>query len=854
MVAEMKYQNSKTWVCGGPILQTKRKVGTTTALTILEMLIALAITAIVFAAILPQFRAILNSWDSRAGAAKALQNGRVLMDHLNRNLATAVRVTAVSDSTQVTGYIEFEDNDGNNLRYDVAANNYVEFGSVGDLYELAGPVSQLQFTCYDGNDFENPLIPDDVNSIRFVKVGTTLTNSAELGRDLAFTAQVYLRTNSEPCSGTSGLVGFWKLDETSGSVAYDSSGSGNNGDLVSEATWAPTSGILGGALSFGQTAEDGVAISTTEMSVSAGTIALWGWLEAGTQSDYRFFFGVKNDAGNRIQLYMDSGTWLDLGLGDAHHRHDDIYQFNVETWYHIALTWDGGNYAVYVNGDEEVVTGSYTGLNILMPVANIGNNGDNRVPDRVQAFHGLIDDVRIYDRALSAEEIEELADILAYQEFTEAKAASDVTSITISTPSDTNEGDLLIAAVATDGDTDFSLSPPLGEDWTEIDVADYSSEVTLGAWWKLADASESSSHEFAWSGDQQAYGWMMRFTGHDPDDPVDVYATDGETSSTPTSPAVTTTVANTMILRLGAFDDDDITVDDPGLAGHTAITMDRSASGAGLVTYQEFTEAKLPSNDMSVTISTPGGTSEGDLLVAAVVTDGDTKYLLSPPAGEGWTIIDLDYYNGNATTGVWWKFADASESPSHQFSWEDYQQAYGWIMRFTGHDPITPIDVSAGQGGSSSSPECPSVTTTVANTLIVRIGGFDDDDITEDNPGLSGHTAITMDRSNTGQQGTCAGGAGYVQQPAIGDSGTSNFSLTAQEQYRTVTIAIAPAAGGGGGGSVSGGAGYVKQSATGDSGTYTFSLTASQQSQTVTIAIAPNPQSSGGSGDCEILP
>ena len=77
--------------------------------------------------------------------------------------------------------------------------------------------------------------------------------------------------------------------------------------------------------------------------------------------------------------------------------------------------------------------------------------------------------------------------------------------------------------------------------------------------------------------------------------------------------------------------------------------------------------------------------------------------------------------------------------------------------------------------------------------MIVRIGGFDDDDITVDDTGLDdGHTDITMDESGTGSY-SCSGGAGYKQQPAIGDSGTVTFDLTSGGQYRTVTIAIAPA-------------------------------------------------------------
>jgi len=163
------------------------------ALTLVEMVIAMAIMAIIFAAILPQFRAIQNSWDSKQGAAESLQNGRVLIDHLNRNLSKAVRITAVSGSAEKHGCIEFEDNASNNLRYDIGANKYVEFGPVGDLSDLAGPVSQLQFTCYDAFDLDTPIT--DVNSIRFVKVETTLGNFAAMGQDKAFIGWVYLRAN-----------------------------------------------------------------------------------------------------------------------------------------------------------------------------------------------------------------------------------------------------------------------------------------------------------------------------------------------------------------------------------------------------------------------------------------------------------------------------------------------------------------------------------------------------------------------------------------------------------------------------------------------------------------------------------
>jgi hypothetical protein len=155
--------------------------------------------AIIFATILPQFRVIQNNWDSQTGAAETLQNGRVLIDHLNRNLSKAVRITAVSNSSETNGYIEFQDNDANNVRYDIGASNYVEFGPIGSLSDLAGPVSKLQFTCYNATDLSTPIT--DVNSIRSVKIKTTLTNTARLDQDMTFSTQAYIRTNALPVTG-----------------------------------------------------------------------------------------------------------------------------------------------------------------------------------------------------------------------------------------------------------------------------------------------------------------------------------------------------------------------------------------------------------------------------------------------------------------------------------------------------------------------------------------------------------------------------------------------------------------------------------------------------------------------------
>jgi len=178
--------------------QNSEPVTTRRAVTLVELTVAMAVMVIVFAAVVPLFRAIRNSWDAREGNADRLQNGRVLVDHLCRQLAKAKKVTSVSDSTQTNGFIEFKGNDDHTYRYDIGANNYVEFGQVGSLADLAGPVSQLRFTCFSKEDLLNPIT--DGAAIRLVKVQSILTGST--GQGETFTTSVYLRTGTPYPLGT----------------------------------------------------------------------------------------------------------------------------------------------------------------------------------------------------------------------------------------------------------------------------------------------------------------------------------------------------------------------------------------------------------------------------------------------------------------------------------------------------------------------------------------------------------------------------------------------------------------------------------------------------------------------------
>ena len=173
--------------------------------TLVELTVATAIMATIFAATMPLFVGIRNSADTRWTNLEMLQNARVLNEHLGRYLAQATRIMAVSASTDSAGYIECEMEDGVVYRCAVGARGYIEFGPVGDRHGpgefphdgrrlgiLAGPVEYLRFACYHEQDFYRPLeIPAGV---RLVTWEAGLKSTGRLAPGKVVTGACCLRT------------------------------------------------------------------------------------------------------------------------------------------------------------------------------------------------------------------------------------------------------------------------------------------------------------------------------------------------------------------------------------------------------------------------------------------------------------------------------------------------------------------------------------------------------------------------------------------------------------------------------------------------------------------------------------
>jgi hypothetical protein len=205
-----------------------------------------------------------------------------------------------------------------------------------------------------------------------------------------------------------GLSGYWRLDETTGTVASDSSGKRNHGTLngftFDTATVSP--GKLGNALNLnGTTNYISIPNASSLQPTSALSISAWIKGDAwGSGSDVDSILRKGEANPNNYQLAIADGR-VALYLDDsdtAGHRGDTVLQAGV--WYHVAATWDGSQVKVYVNGllDHSPPTSKAAPIAVDTRPLYIGGRSG------ADLFDGVIDDVRLFNYALTPQEILEL--------------------------------------------------------------------------------------------------------------------------------------------------------------------------------------------------------------------------------------------------------------------------------------------------------------------------------------------------------------------------------------------------------------------------------------------------------------
>ncbi len=198
-----------------------------------------------------------------------------------------------------------------------------------------------------------------------------------------------------------GLVAHWALDEEKGVVAHDSAGT-CDGRLSGSPVWQPAGGMVGGALRF-DGVNDFISISSIPNIIKV-PFSVFAWIKGGAPGQV-----VISQKGGMNWLCTDSleGNLMTELKASGLDGNELLSQTIITdgNWHRIGLVWDGSHRALYVDGIA-VAENTQDNLEVSENWLYIGTD---KVREDGTYWSGLIDDVRIYDVALTPEEIASLA-------------------------------------------------------------------------------------------------------------------------------------------------------------------------------------------------------------------------------------------------------------------------------------------------------------------------------------------------------------------------------------------------------------------------------------------------------------
>ena len=191
------------------------------------------------------------------------------------------------------------------------------------------------------------------------------------------------------------LLAYWKLNEAEGMIAYDNSGyyDYHDANVIGDPNWQPDGGMVDGALEF-----DGINdyVSTPfVLNPDTGSLSVFAWIKGGLPGQTII---SQADGANWLSSHTSDGALMTELKGGGRSGSILVSQtvINDDNWHRVGLTWDGVNRILYV---DDIIVAEDTQANLLGSEGGMYIGAGNGL-DVDTLFYGLIDDVRIYNRAV----------------------------------------------------------------------------------------------------------------------------------------------------------------------------------------------------------------------------------------------------------------------------------------------------------------------------------------------------------------------------------------------------------------------------------------------------------------------
>jgi hypothetical protein len=286
---------------------------------------------------------------------------------------------------------------------------------------------------------------------------------------------------------TNPLVGYWKFEEDTGTTAHDSSGKNNHG-IIYGTTW--TDGKLGKGLNFTKLS-DYVEVNDSPSLDLTDHLTITAWIKPHDYPDHTPKIVGKGYANTYSYWLGFAGVSVILTLENSAGYCEAYHSFLLDEWAYVAATWDGTTMRIYINGkDEGSTVRNYTGTLTPNEHPLIIGSRDNAYNDY---FNGTIDEVKIYNTALSEDEIKEeyeRATLAACWKFDEGTG-----SIAYDSSAFGNNGTLMNGPTWVDGLPLLGKALEFDTDYVRVPsspILEFSNPITVMAWAK----SEASTGDY----------------------------------------------------------------------------------------------------------------------------------------------------------------------------------------------------------------------------------------------------------------------------------------------------------------------------------------------------------------------